>query len=173
MRFIFFLVFLAPTLLVSQVHGGLLGAFCYNSLAGPGTSISDRNGFQAGAWVEPMATKRLGVCAQVAYVQRGGVVAPELSVSGDYVAISILPRLHWPTKEEGASFVVGLGGYYAHLTEDADRASDIGLCAHLGVAWRRVSAFFLVQRGVSDVLSPVAGGQRWNSTGVCVQVGLF
>jgi len=172
-KLIFLILWIGPVLAIAQVHGGVFGGFGYNSLSGDNTGISDDNGWQAGVWVEPMASERLGVYGSLAYAQRGGLLDPDIEVAGEYVVLSVLPRLHLKVPDGSVAFLAGVGGYAGKLTEKAEEDFDAGLVAHVGLEWKRVSMVVFFQRGLMDITELIPGGQRWMSAGIGVGVRLF
>ena len=172
-QIIFFLVAIWPTALQCQVHGGVGAGFGYNKMSGDGTGISQDDGWQAGVWVEPMATERFGVYGSLAYTQRGGKISPDVELTAEYVTAMIMPRFRIPAKDRAVAFVAGGGGYLGWLTEKADDQTDYGLCGQAGLEWKRVSAVLYFQQGLKDVVAVIAGGQRWISAGLVVNVRVF
>lgn len=170
---IFSLIVLIPLSGKGQTHGGIYGAFGYNSMYGARTGISDANGWQAGAWVEPMVLERLGIYAGIAYAQRAGVVEQNTEVSGDYVTLSIMPRIHVPAKSGDVNFIAAFGGYVGRLVENDEKEWDGGLSGQVGLGYTRLSVFFFAHRGIVDMSDFVTGGQRWSSIGVGVNVRLW
>lgn len=172
-RLFFILLSMAPLYGYSQFVGGIQIGAGYSCLLGDNTSLRLKNGWQSGLWAEVITDARIGIYADMSYLRRGGAFDPDAPISVDYIAMSVIPRIHIPSKDKQVFLLLGIGGYVGKATKKIENDIDAGICGQIGVKWSRISTVLYVQNGAIDLTELISGIQRWRSAGLHVSVRIF
>ena len=180
MKYVNFIIALCAAWSVSAQRpvsaGGYVGGYDCN-MAGEYTGEKSRSAVSGALWVEWNAEPWFGLKSELSYLPRGGEIGEGIDLEANYLAFSLVPRLHLSEVSGGARLVAGVG-VFTHLLALGDREEflsvpDVGTCVELGVEWRWFSILAKGQVGLLDAIEGLDKSQRWVGFGIGVEVPFF